>query len=153
MWGVLAGKVLRSSRAPYRKIGILLAFGLAAVAAGYVLDPLTPIVKRICTSSFVIVSGGWCLTALAVSYWLIDVKGLRRWGWFFNVVGMNSLFIYLFTHTGGAYWLEQVVKPFTWGITVWAGADWPPAVTSLAVWALLWCVCYWLYRNRILIKV
>ena len=31
---------------------------------------IMPIIKRICTSSFVIVSGGWCLLALGFSYWL-----------------------------------------------------------------------------------
>ncbi|GEM_PF-1718536 len=39
------------------------------------LNPVTPIIKRICTSSFVIVSGCCCLIALGLSYWLVDVHG------------------------------------------------------------------------------
>ena len=101
MWGVLAGQVLKSGRAPLRKVGILALAGILGVIIGYALDPITPIVKRICTSSFVIVSGGWCLLALVFSYWLIDIKKFRKGIVFFNIVGMNSLFIYLFTNTGG----------------------------------------------------
>jgi len=94
MWGVLAGQVLKSTRAPWQKIRMLAVAGAIGVVAGYSLNPLTPIIKRICTSSFVIVSGGWCLLALVLSYWLIDVIGLKKWSVFFNIVGMNSLFIY-----------------------------------------------------------
>jgi len=153
MWGVLAGQLLRSQRKPGRKVGTLLAAGLVGIAAGYALDPVTPIIKRICTSSFVIASGGWCLLVLALSYWLIDVMKIRNWSRFFAVVGTNSLAIYLFTQTGGAEWLRRIVKPFTMGFLGWAG-EWPALVaTSLAVWALLWSICYWLFRRKIFIRV
>src|SRR5207245_1671926 len=89
MWGVLAGQVLRSDRPASRKIRILVMAGLIGVIVGYALNPVTPIIKRICTSSFVIVSGGWCLLALAFSYWLVDVKKIQRWPKFFAYVGMN----------------------------------------------------------------
>jgi predicted acyltransferase len=60
------------------------------------------IIKRISTSSFVIVSGGWTFLTLAFSYWLIDIKKRQKWSRFLRVVGMNPLFIYLFAHVGGA---------------------------------------------------
>jgi predicted acyltransferase len=121
--------------------------------AGYALDPVTPIIKRICTSSFVIVSGGWCLLALAFSYWLIDVMGQKKWAVFFNIVGMNSLFIYLFTNTGGAEWFHRVSKPFTMGLFAWAGTLGAEIVTSIVVWGMLWGLCFWLYKKRIFIKI
>jgi predicted acyltransferase len=96
MWGVLAGLVLRSDRQESQKIKIIFIAGIICIVVGYALNPITPIIKRICTSSFVIVSGGWCLTALAFSYWLIDVKGIRTIPKFFAIVGMNCIFIYLF---------------------------------------------------------
>jgi predicted acyltransferase len=46
-----------------------------------------------CTSSFVVAGGGFCFLMLNASHWLIDVRGVRRGTAFFNVVGMNSLFI------------------------------------------------------------
>jgi predicted acyltransferase len=123
------------------------------VAAGFALTPLSPMIKRICTSSFVIASGGFCLLALALCYWLIDVKGFRNGTKFFNIVGMNSLFIYIFTETGGTSWLARLVHPFAAVAFGWTGELPAAIVTSLAAWALLWSMCYWLYRRKILIKI
>jgi predicted acyltransferase len=153
MWGVLAGQVLKSSRTPWQKIRILAIAGAIGVVAGYALDPVTPIIKRICTSSFVIVSGGWCLLALAFSYWLIDVMGRKKWSVFFNIVGMNSLFIYLFTNTGGSGWFHRISRPFTMGLFAWAGTLGAEIVTSVVVWGMLWGLCFWLYKKRIFIKI
>src|SRR5213593_4887221 len=153
MWGVLAGQLLMSNRPAGQKIKILATAGLIGVIVGYALDPVTPIVKRICTSSFVIVSGGWCLLALAFSYWLIDVKKVQRWSRVFTYVGMNSLFIYLFTNTGGSEWLEKIVKPFTMGFFAWSGVLSAKIITSLVLWWLLWYLCYWLYQRKIFIKI
>jgi len=153
MWGVLAAQLLRSERSPGQKLRILAIAGLLGVIAGYALNPVTPIVKRICTSSFVIVSGGWCLLALAFSYWVIDVKKVQRWSRVFTYVGMNSLFIYLFTNTGGSEWLERIVKPFTMGFFAWSGDLSAKIITSLVLWWLLWYLCYWLYQRKIFIKI
>jgi predicted acyltransferase len=153
MWGVLAGQVLKSSREPWRKIRTLAIAGAIGVVVGYSLNPVTPIIKRICTTSFVIVSGGWCLLALAFCYWLIDVKGLRKGIIFFNIVGMNSLAIYLFTNTGGAGWFHRMAQPFTMALFSWGGQLTGEIVTSIVVWGMLWYLCYWLYRNRIFIRI
>ena len=153
MWGVLAGQLLRSERSPGQKIRILAIAGLLGVIAGYALNPVTPIVKRICTSSFVILSGGWCLLSLAFSYWLIDVKKIQRWPRVFTYVGSNSLFIYLLTNTGGAEWLGKIVKPFTMGFFAWSGDLSAKIITSLVLWWLLWYLCYWLYQRKIFIKI
>jgi predicted acyltransferase len=153
MWGVLAGQLLRSSRTPLQKIRILAGAGLIGIVVGYGLNPWTPIIKRICTSSFVIVSGGWCLLVLALSYWLVDVRGYKKWSLFFNIVGMNSLFIYMFTNTGGAEWFHTIAKPFTMAVSTWAGDLNAKIATSLVVWAMLWYLCYWLYKKRIFFKM
>jgi predicted acyltransferase len=73
VWGVLAGQLLLSKRLPYNKIKVLAIASLLLIISGYALNPVTPIIKRICTSSFVIVSGGWSLFFLGFSYWVIDV--------------------------------------------------------------------------------
>ncbi len=153
IWGVLAGQVLRSVLPAGRKVRTLVVAGLIGIVAGYALDPVTPIIKRICTSSFVIVSGGWCLLALGLSYWLVDVKMRRKWAKFFAIVGMNPIFIYLFQETGGARWLDRLVRPFAEGLFGWTGHLPGEMIISLGAWALMWLMCYWLYRKRILIKI
>ena len=153
MWGVLAGQVLKSGRTSLQKIRTLVIPGVIGVVAGFSLNAWDPIIKRICTSSFVIVSGGWCLLALALSYWLIDVLKLKKWSLFFCIVGMNPLLIYMFTMTGGAGWFNRIARPFTMGFFHWAGTLQAEIITSLAVWGMLWLVCFWLYKRRIFIRL
>jgi len=153
IWGVLAGKLLMSSKEPYQKIKILVAAGVIGLIIGYGLDPITPIIKRISTSSFVIVSGGWCFLSLALSYWIIDILKIQKWSTMFAIVGMNPLFIYLFAESGGASWLYDIVKPFSTGLFSWMGEMQVNVLTSFIVWALLWYICYWLYKRKIFIKI
>ena len=153
IWGVLAGQWLMSGRPPRRKTAVLAGLGAAGVAAGFALTAVSPMIKRICTSSFILAGGGFCLLALAFSYWLIDVRRISRWAAFLNIVGMNSLFIYLFTESGGTAWILRLVQPFTMAFAGWTGALAAEILTSLAAWAVLWSMCYWLYRRKILIKI
>ncbi|MDA2927081.1 DUF5009 domain-containing protein [Acidobacteria bacterium AH-259-G07] len=153
MWGVLAGQVLRSARSSSQKIKLLAIAALIGIVIGYALDPVTPIIKRICTSSFVIVSGGWCLLTLAFLYWLIDLKGIRRWSMFAVIVGMNSIFIYLFSNTAGPAWLNDFVGIFTIGFLGWTGEQSAKIITAIVVLALEWYLCYWLYKRRIFIRI
>ena len=153
IWGVLAGQWLMGGRAPGKKVALLAALGAAGIGAGFALTVVSPMIKRICTGSFIVASGGFCLLALALSYGVIDVLKLRRGVVFFGIVGMNSLFIYLLTESGGTAWILRLVKPFTEGLFGWAGKLPAEIVTSLGAWAALWAVCFWLYRRKILIKI
>lgn len=153
IWGVLAGLLLMTELSAKRKLSILLAAGGAALLIGYGLDPVTPIIKRIATASFVICTGGWCLIALAASYWWVDVLKIRRGVKFFAIVGMNPLFIYLFAEVGGSGLLYRIAKPFTMAAFGWTGDLYAQMLTGCVVWALLWGLCYWLYRHRIFIRI
>lgn len=153
IWGVLAGQWLMRGIAPKKKIAWLAGLGAAGVAAGFALTAVSPMIKRICTSSFVVASGGFCLLTLAFSYWLIDVRKWNKWAVFLNIVGMNSLFIYLFTESGGTVWVRKLVWPFTMAFAGWIGELPAEIFTSLAAWAFLWYMCYWLYKKKIIIKI
>ncbi len=151
--GVLAGRLLRSGKSRGQKLRLLVWAGLSGVIAGLALDPLTPIVKQICTSSFVLISGGLGLLALALAYWLIDVVMIRKGTVFFVCVGMNPMVIYLFALSGGGDWLRRIVEPFTMGFSGWIGDLPAQALTSLVIWGSMWALCYWLYRKKIFIKI
>jgi len=153
VWGVLAGFLLRGSRAPLQKVQLLILPGLTLVILGYAMDPFIPIIKRICTSSFVIVSGGWCLLTLALFYWVIDILHYHRWAQFAIAFGMNPIFIYLFSNVSGNRWLSNVAYPFTNGFLGWTG---PPAValiTSLVVLWMDWYIVHWLHKHHIYIRI
>lgn len=153
IWGVLAGQLLLSKQTENRKLGILFGAGLALIVFGYALDTVTPIIKRICTSSFILVSGGWAIFVLALSYGIIDVRNRRKGLWVFTIVGMNSLFIYLFAHVGGANLFHEIVKPFANSWLGWLGTINKDILTSLIVLYLLWNLCYWLYKRKIFIRI
>ena len=156
VWGVLCGLLLMSDRPVKKKIEVLLIAGVSWLVVGYALDWLniTPIIKKIATSSFVFASGGWSILALCFSYWLIDVrKQFQRGSDFFIIVGMNSIFIYLFMHVGGANIISQMFTPFTKAFFSRGGELITGIITSLLVWAALWYLCYWLYRKKIFFKI
>ncbi len=153
IWGVLSAQLLMSDRSPMRKFRILLTAGLIGLVAGYGLSTVTPIIKRICTSSFVIVSGGWTVLSLAFCYWLIDIKRYRKWTLFFVIVGMNPLFIYLFAHLGGTGFIMNLIHPFMMPFTGLVGESMVNILSNLIVLLLLWYLCYWLYRRKIFIKI
>ena len=149
----MAGQLLMSDKTGNKKTLLLIVFGLIGLVAGYSLDSITPIIKRIATSSFVITSGGWCLLAIALFYWLIDVKKIHKGAKFFVIVGMNPLFIYLFSEIGGGHFLYRIPKPFTLALFAWAGELYAGIATSLVTLAMLWYICYWLYKLMIFIKI
>jgi len=156
VWGVLCGKLLMSERTPAKKIQILIIAGVSALIIGYSLDWLnaTPIIKKIATVSFVFASGGWTILTLAFCYWLIDVKKVFiRGSKLFIIVGMNSIFIYLFFEAGGARWISRLIEPFGTLLFGWAGELTAAIITSIAVWAAMWYMCYWLYKNKLFIKI
>jgi len=154
IWGVLVGKLLMSDKHANKKLIQLVIAGTLLVIIGYLMNPLVPIIKRISTSSFVIVSGGWSILAMASLYWLIDIKKLDgRWTVFFSVVSMNSLFIYLFAHLKGASFIEHILHPFTHALFAWSGELTTAIITSFLVWMSLWGLCYWMYKKRLFIKI
>ena len=156
VWGVLCGKLLMSEKSSGKKIQTLLIAGVIALVIGYSQDLLniTPIIKKIATTSFVFASGGWSILVLCLLYWLIDVKKLFATGPnMFKIVGMNSIFIYMFFMLGGAEIFTRSFNPFTTALFSWMGPVWVSIITSLIVWAALWYVCYWLYKNKLFIKI
>jgi predicted acyltransferase len=157
IWGVLAGKLLQSPKSHIYKLKWLFITGIIGLIVGYSLDWLniTPIIKRICTSSFVIASGGWCLVVLAFCYWLTDIKNYRKGLIIFTVVGMNPIFIYMFSNTVGMQWFNGYMEIYTEGIGKWLGASDGSIhiINAIVVFALEWYLCWWFYKRKIFIKI
>jgi predicted acyltransferase len=152
--GALAGKLLLSGK---KKIQPLLVWGLACVVIGYGLNwtGVTPIIKRIATSSFVIVSLGWCLWFLAVSYWWIDMKAHRKYLKFFTIVGMNSIFIYVFFEIVGSRWFNGYITSISNGLVSWFihSEMIKFIIAAICIFILEWLLCYFLYKKKIFFKL
>ena len=151
--GAMAGKILLQTR----KVKWLIIWGVITLGAGFLLDiiHITPIIKRIATTSFTLASLGWCLLALALIYWWIDIKDHKKKLAFFTIVGMNSLFIYLFFEIVGSRWFNEYVGDITNGLMGFISI---PEIlklilTSLIIFALEWYMCYFLYRKKVFFKL
>ncbi len=160
IWGVLAGKVLigaGGSGGKAKKAGILALLGVIGIAVGYGLDYFgyAPIIKRTCTGPFVIVSGGWCVLALAVFYGLIDGLGIKGGGVIVAAVGMNSILIYMITESMAYSWINPKVGIFVEGWLGMIGVERRVSafINALIVWWLLLALCWWLYRKRAFVKI
>jgi predicted acyltransferase len=53
------------------------------------------VIKKLWTSSFVLVAGGWSALLLAAFYYIIDVRKWRAWCQPFVWVGMNAITLYV----------------------------------------------------------
>jgi predicted acyltransferase len=158
IFGLLAGGLLRSERTGWRKFGILVGTGLVSLLIGWGLDAagLCPLVKRIWTPSWTFFSTGWTLLMLAGFYGVVDLLGFRRWTFPLVVVGMNSLVMYCMAELMFDWLAERLRVHFRPDIfTLWGRVDpkFEPLVQSTAVLGLMWLICYWLYRQKIFVRI
>ena len=94
--GLFAGLIIRDARfSEWKRVGIFIGAGIVMVLLGYLWGMQFPIIKKIWTSSYVLVAGGYSCILLGVFYCIVDVWKLRRWAVPFVWVGMNPLTIYL----------------------------------------------------------
>lgn len=150
LFGVWTAYLLRGTRPQGRKMTILFAAALAAIAAGLAISPFNPIVKRIWTSSFTLYSAGWVLLMMLAFYWLIEVKGYRRWTFPLVVVGTNCVFLYSFNSLLGG-WVRRSLAVFTGNFTFLG--DLGAVAHACASLLVLWYLCYWLYQRKIFFKL
>jgi predicted acyltransferase len=146
--GALAGHWLRSNRPQNRKAAALALAGLVSLIVGFLWSLVFPIIKIIWTSSYALVAAGFSLLLLALFYWIIDVKGYRKWAFFFIVIGMNPITIYFLQRFVD---FNGIAEFFLAGLIEHADSLGPlilPLGVVLTKWLLLW----FLYRHRIFFK-
>jgi predicted acyltransferase len=156
IWGAVAGKWLLT-RTGVNKIKPIIIFGIITLITGFALDisGVTPIIKRIATSSFTLASGGWCLLALTFLYYWIDVLDHKKFLSFFTIVGMNSIFIYLFFEIVVHRWLFDYSNTIVNGVISPTGLSDAAImiISALVLFMIQWYLCYWLFKKKIFFKV
>jgi predicted acyltransferase len=147
--GVLAGHWLRSSHAQNRKVLGLLAAGIACILTGLIWNLSFPIIFRLWSSSYAMLVIGISAILLALFYWLIDVRGCKKWAFPFVVVGMNSITIYFAQRF---FDFAIVVNIFVHGIRDSLGS-FQAVFIALCVLVVKWLFLYYLYKKNIFLKV
>ncbi len=147
--GVLAGQVLRSSLGQNKKARYLIFGGLGSLVIALLWHVGFPINKLLWSSSFVLFAGGWSLLLLALFFWMIDIRGWRTWAFPFVVIGMNPITIYL---AQGLFDFGVIATIFVQGFIDHTG-EWQPLVWVVSVFAVKWLFLYFLYKQRIFLRV
>jgi predicted acyltransferase len=151
MLGVFAGELLRRPEVSGKNKTLLLV-AAAAVSAGLslALARWCPINKKLWTPTFVLAAGGYSFAMLALFYWIIDVKGWRRWTFFFRVIGMNSITIYLLMRIVP---FNSLSKFFFSGVAGLGSGAWPAVVLVSGQIIIEWLLLLYLYRKETFLRV
>ena len=150
LFGVWAGMLMRRPIELREKLRILLWWACGCLIGGMLLSLVNPMVKRLWTASFTIYSGGLVILGLAITIWLVDGRGWRRFAMPMVWVGTNSLFVYCFWQMGYGG-LSRGVGAFT-GKFAWLGALGPVAQACATLAVMIW-ICRWLYVRKAFVKI
>jgi predicted acyltransferase len=145
----------RSDFSDLQKLNRLIGAGVLAVLLGFAWGLQFPVVKKIWTSSFVLVAGGWSLLLLAAFYYIIDMRQWQRWCVPFLWIGMNPITLYMSTalidydavarhFVGGdvVHFFDQVITP-----------GFGTFVVALASLACVLLLARFLFTRKIFIRV
>ena len=146
--GVLCGHLIRSSLTNSRKLQVLVGGGIVSIAGGLLWGMTFPIITRLWTSSYVLYSNGWAMLLFALFYWIIDVRGYRKWAFPLVVIGMNAITIYLLQNL---FDFSQFSNIFVGGLANHAG-HYRILVTGSGIFLAEWLLLYFLYRQKIFLK-
>jgi len=153
MLGMFTGQFVTSRKEKFseqRRILYMAIAGVVLVGVGLLWDVVFPINKNLWTSSFVCYVGGLSLLLFTLFYFIIDVLGFRKWAFFFTVIGMNSITIYMaqqmirFSYTSN-FLFKGIVGLFP--------DAWTSLLGSCGFVAVSWLFLYFLYKQKIFLKV
>ena len=157
MLGIFAGDILRGKCASGgRKTAQLFIYAALLAVCGLLMtfafgEYSLPVNKSVWSSSFALVTASISSVLLAVFYWIVDVKGWRRWGFFFKVIGMNAITVYLLMRT--VFNTPFALEYFFSGLY----KIMPPLVADFfaqaGLIAIVWTFLLFLYRRKIFLKV
>jgi predicted acyltransferase len=147
--GLLLGELLLSTRSKQSKAKLIAGIGLGCLAVGYGTSLVVPVVMKMWTVSYGLISAGWACLMLLIFYWLIDISGYRKWAFLLTVIGVNAIFIYMFS---SLIHLGPIVEVFTRDIArVLPNSE--LLFQQLGILVVEWGILFWMYRRKIFLKV
>ncbi|HEY4195632.1 MAG TPA: DUF5009 domain-containing protein [Mucilaginibacter sp.] len=157
LFGIRLGSwIKRKDHEDSLKVTWMFVYGTIAVLLSLIWDLFFPINKALWSSSFVLYTGGLATIGLALSYWLIDVRGHKKFTPPFVAFGANAITAYILADFIPHYlgMLKIGGKPL---YNILFAPYFSPINASLA-WAMfivlsIWVVMWILYKRKIIIKV
>lgn len=151
LMGALAGYLIRSVEVTQlKKTHYLLISGTILIVVSLLISPFYPIIKKMWTVTFIMLTGGISAILLAIFYYIIDVKMYRNWTLFFRVFGMNSILIYM----GSKFLNFRGTSDFFLGWTkVHISEEWGLVFIAIGAFALQWALLHFLYKKEVFLRV
>lgn len=146
--GLLIGELLMSNRPARFKLTIIALTGLGGVALGLLLSPVIPVVMKLWTSSYGLLSAGCACLEFLAFYWIIDILGYRKWAFPFVVIGMNAIAIYLGVTLVP---FSRIVGIFSKPVAIQLGA-FGPLFNAAAILLVEWWVLFWMYKRKLFLR-
>lgn len=149
--GIITGIFLQKQKiTPTKKALYMALAGLLAVIIAQIWNLDFPINKNLWSSSFVMQTVGLSLLLFALFYYVIDVLKYTRWTLFFQVIGMNSILIYIsgkfidweFTADAFFKWLGQLT-----------GEPYSILVLAIVLVLIKWLFLKFLYDKKVFLRV
>jgi predicted acyltransferase len=152
MLGMFAGDIVRAggTKATGRKALRLLLSAVVCLVSGLALSTFYPVVKKLWSPSFVLIAGGYSYAVFALFYWLIDVKNVSRWSFFFRVIGMNSITIYVAQRIID---FRKASEFFLGGVAGLVPDLLGQIFVQVGYIAACWLFLWFLYRKSVFLKV
>lgn len=153
--GFCFGSIVFGKDTLARKIIRIFVYGFILMSTGYLLTEWLPLNKRIWSPTFVLVTCGLASLLLATLMYFIDMLGKKRWCRFFDVFGVNPLFLYVMSEAvatiASATGSKKVIYESIHSVI--PDPYIASAVYSTAFALLMGLFGYILYRHRIYIKI
>ncbi len=150
LMGTIAGNILRKRQTTdWQKIGYLAATGVGLIILALAFSSFYPIIKKCWTSTFNMLAGGISFLLIAFFYLVIDHWKIRGWAFYFRVIGMNSIFVYLFARIINV----QQVTEFFFGWLAKPMGNGSELFLIIASLAVIWSLLYYMYKKKIFLRV
>jgi predicted acyltransferase len=133
-----------------RKAAYMAAAGVVMGIVAWAWNMVLPVNKMLWSSSFVLAVGSYSLLMFALFYYLIDVRGWRKWTLFFRVIGLNSITIYLAQKIID---FKRVANFFLGGVADMCPEDWSKVILTGGYVLACWLFLYFLYKKDTFLKV
>ena len=147
--GVFAGHILKGNINSLHKFYYLIAIGIFLIAIGWFWSLQMPVIKKLWTSSMVLVSSGYCFVLMALFYWLIDYKGRNKHVGWIKVYGMNSIVAYMLATCVN---FSSVSRSLFYGLQQYVG-DFYPALIALSNATIIYLILWAMYRQKVFLKI
>ncbi len=154
--GVFAGLLLKNARVEEQRKSLwLIGAGVLMVGAGFLWGLQFPVIKKIWTSSYVLVAGGFSAILLGVFHQVIDVWKYQRWATAFVWIGANAITLYFLDNIVN---FERLAGRFVGGdVGRWFNGHWAIGAANLiaACVGLMLAIALagFLYRRKIFLRV